>query len=152
MVNDVLTMTELRRLCGKYVPRQSRHENSFERRISWWHAHEIGHLLVALPKELRAPLFGFADVFDELPSKRREWYAMLTECAAMTVGEKLMAACGRRDLADEERKDTDWRTMLWWESHARAVRTFCKARGVARIPRTISGLEAMIVRKLQEGR
>lgn len=61
MTADVLTMVDLRRLCGAYVPRASRHPHSLGRLRSsetWWYAHELGHLLTSLPGEIGQPMFG----------------------------------------------------------------------------------------------
>ena len=142
---DAVNLRGLRRLCTKYVPRASRHPNSWGS-PKWWPAHELGHLLVALPHEIGHPMFGFdGDSVDDPRSIHR---ALLVECAAMSVSRRLLIACGRRDLADEEAEDTDWHTMTWWEEHPRAVREFKKRRGVDKIPTTLRGLEAMLRRKV----
>lgn len=141
----MLTLRDLRRLCTKYVPRASRHPNSWGS-PKWWPAHELGHLLVARPAEIGLPLFGMnTESIDDPRSERR---ALLVECAAMSVSRRLLRACGREDLADEEAEDTDHHTMSWWDEHPCTVRAFKKRRGVAKIPTTARALEAALRRKV----
>lgn len=145
-----MKLEDLRELCDRYVPANSRHENSLRVEGSeWWPAHELGHLIVAAPNEIGRPLFGLEDSQD-YPFEgdaRRHAYLLTVERAAMTVSRRLLVACGREDIADDELEDTDYDTVEW-DPRGRVTRRL-RRLGVERIPRTRARLEKMLIRKLR---
>jgi hypothetical protein len=140
-----LTIRDLCDLFRRYVPAASRHTSaSSGDGPLWWPAHELGHLLTVPPRAIGLPMFGLDDDADPdqlcVPERR------CRELAAMSVSYRLLVACGRPDLADQEREDTDHETMEYsWEDHARRrVPEILREHGCLRIPRSREVLETKL--------
>jgi hypothetical protein len=137
-----VTLRDLRTLCNRYVPEESRHPNSWPPFVDdWWPAHELGHLLTADLDKIGQPLFGMDD--DQVPDDAVEHELRCRELAAMSISGRLLTASGRGDLASQEREDTDTTTM-YWDDRGR-VDEILRAFRCVRLPRTRARLE----RKLQ---
>lgn len=149
---QLLTTHDLLELAQRYVPRVAlnHHQTGLNDANCWWPAHELGHLLVATPRERRRPMFGLKVVggIDHDDLIVSEHYAMRLEIAAMNISGRLLRCAGRPDLADEEIQLTDEDTVEWSWSHRGCVRRTLKARRLLRLPRTRSALETMIERRL----
>lgn len=139
-----LTLRDLRQLCIRYVPRASRHDNSLNLNtdVSWWYAHELGHVLTVKHHAIGLPMFGLDDDADPdmLNVRARRSY----ELAAMSVSQRLLKACGRSDLAKMEAMDTDEDTFYFQDRGL--VRKILRASGCLRLPRTRENLEDKIKR------
>lgn len=136
-----LKLCDLRELYLRYVPPQSMHPNAEADDAAWWPAHELGHLLTVPRRSIGWRLFGLVGPaspwnpgFDRIAAY---------ELAAMSVSRRLLTACGRRDLFDDEVKNSEYDIMhLGPRSRARAiVRLRCP-----RLPHTREGLERLIRR------
>jgi len=65
------------------------------------------------------------------------------------VSRRLLLACGRLDVADQEVEDTDYDTVELRENKSvrRRVHDILREHGCLRIPRTAAALEAKIMRR-----
>ena len=173
----MLTLNDLRALCNALVPPGSRHPRSREgwqasitgdRYVpevdTYWHAHEIGHLLIALPEENGEPEYVLGSssglyITHALVARRAEAvkrvtvriaddadmleiYARACELAAMDISRRLLAAAGRGDLHVRERADTARETLEFDDRGA--VRGLLRLRGVERLPHDRDGLARMM--------
>jgi hypothetical protein len=140
-----MTLRDLYVLYRRYVPVESRHRNAGDGAL-WWPAHELGHLLTVPSNTIGLPMFGLDDDADpdalNVPERR------CRELAAMSVSRRLLVACDRRDLADQEANDTDHDTTEYaWEDHAkRRIPEILREHGCLRISRSREALEAKLRR------
>lgn len=141
----MLTLRDLFDLFERYVPVTSRHASAKRGDGPlWWPAHEIGHLLTVPSSAIGRPLFGLDDVND--PARANVHERLCRELAAMSVSRKLLTACGRADLADQEVEDTDSDTMYY--DPGKRLRVILREHRCLRLPRTRKGLETKLRRVL----
>jgi hypothetical protein len=136
-----MTLDDLRELCLAYVPNASLHPGAHEHLAGeliadWWPAHELGHLMTVPPSWIGETMMGIDD--DATPE------SLCLELAAMAVSRQLLEACGRPDLALDERSETSDR-VLSLDGDPR-VRQILRRRGVVRVPTTRGGLERKLRR------
>jgi hypothetical protein len=100
-----VTLKDCRELCEQYVPFSSRH-NAWRTcgPDTWWHAHELGHLLTVEPNRFGQPLFGLELELGCSDDAVHE--ARCRELAAMDVARRLLRAARRADLARLEVDET----------------------------------------------
>jgi hypothetical protein len=138
-------IADLRDLCERYVPGESRHKRSTSAfghapfGQEWWYAHEIGHLLTVPPDHIGLPMFGLEDP-DDVDFGEHE--LRCRELAAMAVSRRLLTAIGRRDLWLNEQNGTDTHT-LYWDRRGR-VEEILREHRCLRLPRTRRGLAQKI--------
>lgn len=140
-----LTLDDIFDLYQRYVPEASRHENADDEPESWWPAHELGHLLTVPPRQIGLPWFGLPVEPSPCDPNADRGYAY--ELAAMSVSRRLLASSGRPDLfsgPNGELEGSGSNVMLYG-SHVYA-RRIMRRRGVLRLPRDRSRLEARIRR------
>ena len=133
-----MKLIDLKELCKLYIPKASRHPASIRGPGDWWPAHELGHLLTVPRRTIGKPLFGmdtttgtWAPDFDRVSAY---------EIAAMFISERLLVACGRTDLFDEEVANTD-PEIKEYGSRSRASQIL--RRRCPRVSTTRAGLERM---------
>ena len=150
-MSEHLTLGAIRDLACRFVPAEAADSRLYEYGYrSWWPAHEIGHFLVATPRECHQPQFGI-DGYVTIDSQSYR-YAITREIAAMSISQRLLRRAGHSSLADEEIEYTDENTLAdtfepWCR---RAVRRLLRANSVARLPRTRKRLEGLLTRKACE--
>lgn len=135
-----LTLKHLSSLCMKYVPRVAWHPavRDNRRRVSFWPAHELGHLLTTERWRHREPYFGLDD--DKMSYDRMIAY----EVAAMSVSRRLLSTVGRPDLYAMEREYTDGDVLSWPRARANALLRKFRVR---RLPTTLEGLVELLERR-----
>lgn len=143
-----MTLRDLRDLCDRYVPAESRHPNSMPVVCEkWWYAHEIGHLLTVTLAQIGQVMFGM-DV--EVLIDQDEHELRCRELAAMSVSRRLLTAAGRRDLTEQEVEDTDYRTTAWGDKGR--VEEILRAHHCLKLPRDRQRLAKKIRRVLRAAR
>lgn len=142
-----LTLEDLRVLCDRFVPIRARSDGSFHHPpeiATWWHAHEIGHLLTTERWRWRKPMFALHsdDIFADTKSRQHE--LRCRELAAMWISSRLLRTVGCSVLVADEIRATDDITLRWPDRGrvAQILRQF----NVVRLPRTKRGLESLLIR------
>jgi len=144
-------IADLRDLCERYVPWESRHEGSTSAfghapfGQEWWYAHEIGHLLTVPIDHIGLPMFGLEDP-DDVNVGEHELRSR--ELAAMSVSRRLLTTIGRRDLWLNEQDGTDTHTLYW--NGRQRVEEILREHRCLRLPRTRCGLARKIRGVLRE--
>lgn len=142
-----LSLAELYDLAFRFVPVAAVDRRLYLYDDQWWPAHEIGHFLVATPKECRQAKFGI-DTCAKFPSPLYR-YVVIREIAATTISQRLLRRSGHKVIADDEIQYTDEGTLdcsfeRWCK---RSVAALLRANNAARLPRSYRRLEALLARK-----
>lgn len=149
-----LSLAQVYELFDRHVPMVTRspqvvNESKLRARaVSWWPAHELGHLAVAKPSEVFEPMFGLGDAY-EVPHDVSDHYARCKELAAMRVSAQLLKLTGPSGatLIENEREQTDETTMVW--STFGLVTRILRAHSAERIPSTFKALDGYFAAKVE---
>lgn len=143
-----ITLSELLELAFRFVPVKAADYRVYRSGPhSWWPAHEMGHFLVASPRECRMPLFGLE--YAPSQGKRRLDYITAKELAATSISQRLLRQSGYFVLANDEIEYTSEDTLEWGldAEGKRLVSKYLKTYRARRLPTTFKGLEALLKRK-----
>jgi len=147
-----LSLAQIRDLAYRFVPGRAADDRLYTYGArSWWPAHEIGHFLVATPRECRRYMFDL-DITVPSATGPRYQYAVAKEIAAISVSQRLLRRSNHVRLADEEIEYTDQDTLdcsheSWCK---RAVGRLLRVHRIRRLPITLDGMEAVLERKARE--
>ena len=141
-----MRLEDIYELALSWVPRRAWWPHLLENAEHWGPAHELGHALVEEPWRRRKRAYGLHD-FDKCTCRGQT--CEVHEIAAMIISRHLLVSAKHTSLANREYNDTGYGWIIDDPTLNRRARALLKRKGLWPIPRSRSGLEALLRRRFR---